>query len=307
MHCIIAYAASVHLPANALDGLSLPRLTALLARLQCVGQDRDPPDDHPPAALPHERAHAQALGWDPTGPLPWAAWQSGVAAPQAQAWITPCHWQIGMDQVFMLDPQSLQLSDAHSRALLQAMQPYLAQDGLEVAWHNALHWRARGDLLAGWNAPSMDRVIGTHVRPWITQGVPTALARLHSEMQMLAYPHPVNDERAAQGLLPVNAFWVHGAGRWPPEHPTAPPVGEVRCLDGLRPAALRGDVPAWRAAWQALDAQLPDPDTPGLQLTLCSEHCAQHWQALASGWLARWRRAFSHPKAPSVLQALITP
>ncbi len=302
MHCIIAYAASAQLPPDALEGLHLPRLSALLTRLQPVAQDLDPEGDRPPAAMPHERALARALDWNPEAPLPWAAWQTGSANAQPQGWITPCHWQIGMDQVFMLDPARLALSDKESRALMDMLMPYLQEDGLQMRWHDALHWHAEGDLLEGWAAPSLDRVIGANVRPWITAGLPAALVRLQSEMQMLAYNHPVNDARLERGQLPVNAFWVHGVGRL--SGPLAP-NRSVQCHTGLREAALRADAPAWRAAWQALDAQLPEPDTAELRLTLCSESAAQTWQARPQGWLARWRQAFSRPDTTAALRALI--
>lgn len=303
MHCIIAYAACTQLPPDALEDLPLPRLSALLAHLQAAEVDRDPMAGRPPAAMPHERALARTLGWDTTRPLPWAAWQTGRTDAVAQAWITPCHWQIGMDQVFMLDPAILQLSEAHSQALLSAIAPYLSQDGLQVQWHDPLHWHARGALLEGWAAPSLDRVIGANVRPWITAGLPAALVRLHSEMQMLAYTHPVNEARLASGLLPVNAFWIHGAGTL--AAPTPAPEA-VQCLDGLRAPALQGNVMAWRAAWQALDAQLPAASTPGLQLTLCSDTTARHWSSPAPGWLARLRRSFTSPSSSAALKTLIT-
>ena len=303
MHCIIAYAASAQLPPSALDGLHLPRLKALLAQLHATGLDTDPVGERPSPALPHERAHARALGWDAEGALPWAAWQSGAAEPTAQAWITPCHWQVGMDQVFMMDPATLQLSDEESQALLQTMQPYLQEDGLQVRWHDALRWHAQGEMLAGWASASLERVVNANVRPWITTGLPAPLVRLHSELQMLAYNHPVNDARLARGLQAVNAFWVHGAGQLPPN---AKPTGVVQMIDRLRDSALRGDVGAWRAAWQALDAQLPAPDTPGLQLTLCSESSAQHWQAQPGKLLARLRQVFSSPDTSATLRALLT-
>lgn len=302
MHCIIAYAASAQLPPEARVSLPLPRLSALLSQLQPAPQDSDPPDERPPAAMPHERALARALGWDLEEPLPWAAWQSQDPDGQAQAWITPCHWQIGMDKVFMLDPARLGLGDEESQALLQALLPYLQEDGLQLRWHDALHWHARGELLTGWHAPSLDRVINANVRPWITGGLPGALVRLHSEMQMLAYQHPVNDARLARGQLPVNAFWVHGAGRLA----ALPTNGsDLLYLDALRTHALAGDVAAWRRAWQVLDAQLPAADTPGLQLTLCSETTAHTWTARPRGWLARLRHAFSTPDTTATLQALI--
>ena len=62
-------------------------------------------------------------------------------------------------------------------------------------------------------------------------------------------------------------------------------------LDDLRAHILRGDVQGWRAAWQLLDTRLPAPDTPGLQLTLCSESAAHLWQARPAHWLARLQKA----------------
>lgn len=202
----------------------------------------------------------------------------------------------------MLDPADLDLDDEASRALLHSLQPLLQEDGLQVVWHDALHWHARGEPLGGWNAPSLDRLIGANVRPWITSGVPKPLVRLQSEMQMLAYPHPVNEARLARGQRPINAFWIHGAGALPSPMP-APT--SVQYLDALRAPALRGDVQGWRNAWQALDAQLPSPDTEGLQLTLCSESTAQSWQAPRRRWLARLQQALRRPDTTLALKALI--
>lgn len=304
MHCIIAYAASHRLPPDAPVGLPLPRLAAWLARLQAGAPERDTEQGLPPPALPHERAHARALGWDPQAPLPWAAWQDGARDAQPQAWITPVHWQIGMDQVVMHDPAALQLSDEDSQALLASLQPYLQEDGLAVRWYDALHWHATGALLGGWASPSLERVIGGQVRPWITEGVPKALARLHSEMQMLAYNHPVNDARLARGQLPVNAFWLHGAGALEASSAAAEPF---QFVDRLRASALRGDVAAWRATWQALDAQLPAPGTPGVSFTLCSESAAQHWHTPERPWLQRLQRALRPTDTCAALKALLAP
>ena len=293
MHCIIAYAASAQLPPSALDGLHLPRLKALLAQLHATGLDTDPVGERPSPALPHERAHARALGWDAQGALPWAAWQSGAAEPTAQAWITPCHWQVGMDQVFMMDPATLQLSDEESQALLQTMQPYLQEDGLQVRWHDALRWHAQGEMLAGWASASLERVVNANVRPWITTGLPAPLVRLHSELQMLAYNHPVNDARLARGQLPVNSFWLHGAGE-----PRAGTQHSAVLHSELLDAAQQGPE-AWRAAWPALDAGVlaplvqrlhSAPQTDALQLSLCSQGTAITWANAPRPWPQRLRQ-----------------
>ncbi len=41
--------------------------------------------------------------------------------------------------------------------------------------------------------------------------------RLQTETQMLLHQHPVNDQRRAAGLLPVNSLWFWGAGKLPNE------------------------------------------------------------------------------------------
>jgi len=315
MHLIIPYAASHHLIGpEAWTGLSLPNLQALLSLLQRqeVWQDPEPTPLH----LPHERLQAQALGWpsDATT-LPWAAWhraQQGQSSDPAQAWMTPCHWQVGMDQVVMADPAHLNLSDEESQQLLQAMQPFLQEDGLQVTWHSALMWHAQGPLLADLACASLDRVIGENVKAWIPNS-PAArpLQRLQSEMQMLLYNHPVNDARDARRQIAVNAFWLHGAGSLPADTPASVPTLSVP--DDLRQSALRGDVRAWQKAWQQLDATaLADmlahfKATGQGTLSLCSEHAAHTYTAAPAAWHQRIARLFQKPTPAAALTALITP
>ena len=101
----------------------LLRRQRLLQRLRPLPPE--PLDEHAPET-PHERALARALGLDtPAGRTPWAAHtlhRTGAEpGPHAWAWITPCHWQAGMDQVLMQDPAALALDAAHERALFDAM------------------------------------------------------------------------------------------------------------------------------------------------------------------------------------------
>jgi hypothetical protein len=318
MHLIIPYAAShAFTGPEVWAGWQLPHLQALLSLLQRQQVLQDPA----PAALhlPHERLQAQALGWPLDAPtLPWAAWhRAGQGQPSAepQAWMTPCHWQIGMDQVVMADPAHLRLSDEESQQLLQAMQSFLQEDGLQVTWHSALRWHAQGALLADLPTASLDRVIGQNVKDWMPQH-PAArpLQRLQSEMQMLLYNHPVNDARDARRQHTVNAFWLHGAGTLPAITPAAaPPMTEtVTVSDALRSSALHGDVRAWRQAWQQLDATavadlLQHLKATGQgQLSLCSEDTAHTYTAAPAAWHQRITRLFNKPSPAAALQALIT-
>jgi hypothetical protein len=322
MHLIIPYAASHALIGPEVwAGLRLPHLQTLLTLLQRQQVLQDP--ETSPLHLPHERLQAQALGWPLEAPtLPWAAWhlaQQGQSSAEPQAWMTPCHWQVGMDQVVMADPAHLRLSDDESQQLLQAMQPFLQEDGLQVTWHSAWLWHAQGALLAELPTASLDRVIGQNVKDWMPQH-PAArpLQRLQSEMQMLLYNHPVNDAREARRQHTVNAFWLHGAGSLPTTSPTAAlPMNEaVTVSDALRASALHGDLQTWRQTWQQLDATavadlLQHLKTTGQgTLSLCSEHAAHTYTVAPAAWYLRttrtFTRLFNKPSPAAALQALIT-
>jgi hypothetical protein len=316
MHLIIPYAASQALNGSEMwAGLQLPNLQALLGLMQRQHVLQDP--ETPPLHLPHERLHAQALGWPPAATaLPWAAWhlaQQGHPRNAPQAWMTPCHWQVGMDQVVMADPEHLHLSDEESQHLLQAMQPFLQEDGLQVTWHSAWLWHAQGAMLADLPTASLDRVIGQNVKDWLPDH-PAArpLQRLQSEMQMLLYNHPVNDARDARKQYTVNAFWLHGAGTLTDATPSTAPPKTVTVSDALRASALHGDVQTWQQAWQQLDATVLAELLAHLKatgqgtLSLCSEHAAHTYTAAPAAWHQKITRLFNKPSPAAALQALIT-
>jgi hypothetical protein len=313
-HLLIPYAASAS-PASrdALRSLQLPNLARLLTRLSPGQRDTDPDDEAHPLAMPHERALARALGLPQApGHVPWAAQALRDAGDppgtDAWAWITPCHWQIGMDSVTLHDPAALRLDDAESRALRDAMAPYFHEDGIELRFDTPGRWLARGEIFRSLATASLDRVIGQNVNAWMTashQARP--LRRLQSEMQMLLYTHAVNDARAARGLPPVNAFWVSGAGALADAGPQPHPVMPLT----LREAALREDWLAWAQAWQQIDANdcaalLAALDQTGhATLTLASERSAQTFEAMPRNLLTRLAARFQRAAPVAQLEALL--
>ena len=298
-HLIVPYAAtSAHLPGQEAPPLpELPSLARLLARLE--RQQTDAGDEYSLSA-PHERALARSLGLPGAdGAIPWAAWQAGIAN-RACAWLTPCLWQASLDQVTLQPPEGLDLSEAESRALFDALRPWAEEDGITLAFESATRWRAEGDVFAGLPWASLDRVAHRQLDAWLPDGSiqpqARALLRLQNEAQMLFYSHAVNDARAARGLPMVNGFWISGSGIWNGQSAPAP-----RLADGLRQPALRGDLASWTAAWQAIDqgeiAQLLEACEHGepVRLTLCGERSSISWSNDASakpGALARFLSLF---------------
>ena len=296
IHLLVPFAAASAPECRAmLPQMALPRLTALIGALRFDATLDG--DDHE-FTPPHERAlaHALGLGLHDDGTLPWAAVAS--AEPHLpQAWFTPCHFQVGMDQVTLHSAAALGLSDADSRPLFDALAPYCLEDGITLAYESATRWHAQGEPLRHLRCASLDRVSGRSVADWTAPDQPDnagaqLIKRLQGEAQMLFYTHAVNDRREAARQPIVNGFWVHGAGALDqPLYPHGPAPTQP---DTLREAALNANWPAWRSAWEALDngpiAELLQRARSGdtVMLTLCGERHATTWHnAQARGALSR--------------------
>lgn len=126
---------------------------------------------------------------------------------------------------------------------------------------------------------------------------------------MLLYTQPLNDERTARGVAPVNSFWLSGTGALPKApQPVETPLPTVD--DSLRIHALRDDSAGWVAAWQALDAgAIADLLAASLNgadvtLTLCGDRSAQRFSMQPRG-AARWLKSlFGRPQTADILGAL---
>lgn len=313
LHCIIPWASARSDAAQAtLRRLHLPRLEALLARLQpgawIEGDEFSP-------ATPHETALARALGLpDTPGATPWAARQAvqqGLpnAHAQAWAWITPCHFIVGADQVQMAHAPTLDLSADESEALRQVLQDFFKDDGIVLHPDQPMRWLAQGDFFRDLPSASLERVMGRNVTPWHPSS-PQArpLRRLQSETQMLLYTHPLTDERNARGLAAVNGFWVSGSGALPSGW--AAPAHEPQQVDALTAPALQEDWNAWQHAWHTLDAgplsQLLAAHQAGrpVRLTLCGERHARTFESRPRSLLTRVKGLWQRPSAAVVLEAL---
>lgn len=312
MHLLIPFSFCHHEAAqHTLRAVKLPHLEQLLARLQA--QPGDGGNEHSLSA-PHERARARALGL-PTadGLIPWAAWYrrqhealalaTDDSAGSGWAFLSPCHWQVGMDRLTMSGPELPDLSEAESRALLATVQPYLIEDGLTLHYDQPTRWLAHGRLLRDLPSASLDRVLGQSLIEWMPRVAALAdWRRLQNELQMLLYEHPVNEARQARGAQLINSFWLSGTGHLPTERTPAPEPGPLQVIETLRTPALAQDWAAWAQAWQAVDAQACAQLLSQLQaggsatLTLCGLRQAQRWQAPPPSWLTRLRQLF-HPRS----------
>ena len=302
MHLVLPFAsASSPAASPAASTLQLPQLETLLARLSPTVRDEG---EDTQLSTPHERVLAALRGWPRAdGLLPWAADQArrdglAVDAQPDVGWalVSPTHWHVGTEQVSLADPASLALRDDEAQALFDAVATLFADDGWALHWGAPTRWYATHASLATLPTASLDRVIGRNVDLWLgNDSAARAVRRRQAEAQMLLHRHPLNEAREADGLLPMNSFWLSGTG------PTqAPARDEATQVDHrLRGPALAEDWAAWAEAWAALDAgpiarwrEAAEAGQP-VQLTLCGERHAQTFAPAPRPW---WRRGLLGPR-----------
>lgn len=312
-----------------------PHLRQLLTRLAPAPRC-EAAADAPEAA--HEQALARLLGLSGSAatPAPWAALHAHAlglsdAGTSAWAWLSLCHWQVGMDHVFMHDPGALALGAAEAQALGAAIEPLLAGDGLRLhplpasgpadppagvspLWRSVLDavrprgalWLVEGEALRGRAFASVARAAGADVRPWLPRERGDAVARLYSELQMALYAQPVNDARAQARQPLANAVWLSAAGAL--AQPPAAPALQVDAR--VAEAARSGDAAALARAWAAVDAGplaalVATLDRgEAVQLTLCGARAWQGFGPRRLGLGQRLLNVFASTPASNGLELL---
>jgi len=313
MHLLIPFASALSDAAShVLRDLSLPNLSALLARLTLA--QRDDADVYT-LSPPHERALAAAAGWQGAdGCLPFAAQaaaRDGIAVEDL-AWglVTPSHWHVGRDHVTLADPAALDLTEAESRAAFEAVRELFESEGFRFAWGAPSRWYAAHESLVDLPCASLDRVIGRNVELWMRGSEARSASaklvrRLQSELQLLLYPHPLNDEREQRGALTLNSFWLSGCGRAQPEEGESPQIE-----DSLRAPLLAEDWAGWADGWRALDAgaiaKLLAASRAGeaVTLTLCGDRGAHRFETAPQSLWQKLGGRFNTPEAHTLLEAL---
>ena len=284
--------------------LDLKNLGQLLRGMKLIATDNGQTDSLSP---PHERVQATALGLagSADGLIPWAAMETKASPGQGWAVVTPCHWAMGREHATLTDPATLDVTEAESRTLLAAMQPYFATEGITLHYSQPTRWLAEGDVFSTLPTASLDRVLGRNVDRWLPPSKTIKL--LQNEMQMLLYTHPINDERAAKGQRLVNSFWVSGSGALKDSAVGNP---QVKTATKLMQAAFANDWSAYAQAWTQLDAadiaQLVTQQKSGqiVRLSLCGDSHAMTFESAQHGFLTRIKKTLSPQRTADLLKLL---
>jgi hypothetical protein len=126
------------------------------------------------------------------------------------AWVQP-----DMNGVRLLACGRLQLSTEDARALADAVLPMIHDAGmqLEVSTPDRWHLKLPDDMiLPAFAAP--EQAMGEDLSQHLPQGAEGRRWRmLLNDIQIVLHQHPLNAERRAQGLAPINSLWLWGGGR----------------------------------------------------------------------------------------------
>jgi hypothetical protein len=302
MHLLIPFAAPLSEAGRQAGAqLRLPNLLKQLTRLTEVARHDA---DEWRLTPPHEHALAQALGLSGAdGLFPWAARAARAdgltVGDQAWGLLTPVHWHVGTDQVSLADPSALMLDEPSARAFFAVMQAQFSSEGFAVHYVAPTRWYLSHESLRELATPSLDRVIGRNVDAWLgKQAGMRQIRRLQSEVQMLLYAHPLNDQRIERGLLPVNSFWLSACGAHQASSAPPPTVD-----DRLRAPALADDWAAWAKAWQSLDeGPLAQRDID--RFTLCGERGWVAFEQQPRGMLQRAKSFLQTVPVHTLMEAL---
>jgi len=277
-------------------GASTPALAALLTRTS--SHARLPANDAI-RALPHEQWLARALGLQDGGRPAFAACAMRALgiAPQAGTWfiVNPVHIEIARTHLMMQDPAGLRLPERDSRALFETAKPYFEEAGHALVYGDAGTWFMRADDWAGLDTSTPDATLGMDLTDWMPVGARAAsFRRLQNEVQILWHTHPVNAEREARRLAPVNAFWTWGAAD----------AARLRAQDAPRLAAFEAGAVVSALA-DTRPASLPDfvANIDGDAILVCGSAAPHAVGADWGGWIHQLQQLEAGLFAP-ILEAL---
>ncbi|MEI6737283.1 MAG: hypothetical protein WCL29_02260 [Pseudomonadota bacterium] len=210
MHITLLIADLIPPPGFAMP-LAMPALDALLSRSRVTV--------YPGCVL--EEALLAEFGIDENAPIAaltrLADIDESSAEQSSKSWLRadPVHFAISHDNIQLFDSHVINPTAEEMAAIAETLNRYFAEDGLQIHFPDA----ARGYI----EIKSDDVPETTPL--WLMGGasVFANLPRISTktkinwraktnEIQMLLHDHPVNQTRAANGLVPINGLWVWGGG-----------------------------------------------------------------------------------------------
>ena len=193
---------------------------------------------------------------------------------------TPLHAALGLTDLTPVDPSKLSLSTDESRALCEAADAHMREDGVRLHFVDAARWLVTCNRAVDVLTERPDWIIDELLRPNLPRGLDARLVeRWMNELQMLLHAHPVNTAREERRLPPINLVWLWGfqprAQKLPSPQPLSPQGSGASSVEkGFAQAILAGDQKAWQTTWKSVSPEILSAQTiilgdsrPRLRLT----------------------------------------
>jgi hypothetical protein len=127
----------------------------------------------------------------------------------------PVHLQVNRDQLTLLAPEGLSITDAEAVALCATLNRHFATQFTFVA-PQPHRWYLKTQEPPRVRTSSLSQAAGREVDLLLPNGEDQlAWHRIFNEIQMVLHEHPVNEQREIRGALPINSLWFSGGGILP--------------------------------------------------------------------------------------------
>ncbi|MEO7255150.1 MAG: hypothetical protein ABIZ64_13050 [Casimicrobium sp.] len=189
---------------------------------------------------------------------------------------TPLYAALGLTDLTPVDPTTISLSADESRALCEAADEHMREDGVRLHFIDAARWSVTCNRPIDILTERPEWIIGELLRPNLPRGRDARLVeRWMNEMQMLLHSHVVNVAREERRLPPINLAWLW-AFQSPARKLPSPQRRDAIHEEHRFAIAMRnGDLVGWQAAWQSVSAEILSAQTiilgdsrPRLRLTV---------------------------------------
>lgn len=187
-----------------------------------------------------------------TGMGPWLA--GSAISDDDPVWLVELvHLAAAREGALLQPARKLGLHEAESRALFNTAAELFQDTDFGIEFITPSHWRVHPPATYAPVCASPELVSLGNVTDWWSQDPGgRAWRRLANEVQMAWFNHPVNQQRAEKGLIPVNGVWLFGGARR--SQLTSPiTVAAQHIHDCLQPFTQTADWGGWLAALADLD------------------------------------------------------
>ncbi|MCI2808666.1 hypothetical protein [Eoetvoesiella caeni] len=192
------------------------------------------------------------------GPL-WANNANNVTQRDRPVWLAELvHVSPSRDGAVLLPAKELDISPQHNAALFESAQALFEGTGFALQPDSTARWRIYlpSDFAPRCASPALVSI--TSVNEWWPQDLQSRpWRRLLNELQMLWYDHPVNAERYAAGLVPVNSLWLFGGAS--PDQLGSAAAAPAQIHEHLLAPSLAQDWGGWIAALAELEQTVFKP------------------------------------------------